>query len=157
MTTVRPSEPQPSEPQPFVVPSADTVVLGAPLPDPFTQTYWDALAKHRLLVRRCGSCGSAFHPPRPVCPVCWSASVEWEQVSGRGTIYTYSVIRENDLPMYRPAVPYVVAIVELDVGARFMTQIIDSPSTAVVIDAPVEVQFVERDGFTHPLFSTVAR
>jgi uncharacterized OB-fold protein len=141
---------------PFVVPDATTVVLGVPVPDLFTQTYWDALAEHRLLVRRCGSCGTAFHPPRPLCPVCWSASVVWELVSGRGTIYSYSVIRENDLALYREAVPYVVAIVELDVGARLMTQIIDSDSAAVAIDAPVQVRFVERHGFTHPLFATTA-
>ncbi len=51
--------------------------------------------------------------PRPFCPHCWSEDVEWEEASGAATLYTYSIVRRNDLPPFNERVPYVAAVVDL--------------------------------------------
>ncbi|GHD91557.1 DNA-binding protein [Streptomyces naganishii JCM 4654] len=95
-----------------------------PEPDAFTRAYWDATAKGRLLVRRCGACGLAHHPPREFCPYCWSEDVTWEPASGRAALYTWSVVHRNDLPPFSARTPYVAAVVELPEGPRMMTEVV---------------------------------
>jgi uncharacterized OB-fold protein len=138
--------------EPFTLPTTETVPWVPPIADTFSQAWWDACRQRRLLVRRCHGCAALHFPPRRACPVCWSEDVSWHEVSGRGTIYSYSVVRENDLPAFRDAVPYVVAVVQLDEGPRLMTTIIESPSDALAVDAPVEVSFVDRGAWTFPAF-----
>jgi len=74
-------------------------------------------------VKRCADCGDAHFYPRPFCPRCWSEEVEWEEASGRATLYTWSVVRSNDLPPFPERVPYVAAVVDLVEGPRMMTNI----------------------------------
>ncbi|MFJ4472910.1 Zn-ribbon domain-containing OB-fold protein [Streptomyces sp. NPDC089424] len=95
-----------------------------PEQDAFTRTYWEAAARGRLLVRRCGACGLAHHYPREFCPHCWSEDVSWERASGRATLYTWSVVHRNDLPPFDARVPYVAAVVDLAEGPRMMTEIV---------------------------------
>ena len=85
-----------------------------PTPDIETQPFWDAARDGRLLIKRCAACGRAHFYPRPFCPFCWSERVEWEEASGRATLYTWSVVHQNDLPPFGERVPYVAAIVDLD-------------------------------------------
>jgi uncharacterized OB-fold protein len=134
------------------VPSSAEVPWQPPIVDPFTAPWWAACAERRLLVRRCASCGRAHFYPRPACPHCWSADVDWVEAGGHGTLYSFSVVRENDLPAYRDAVPYVVALVDLDEGARMMTTLVDSDPAAVRVGAAVEVVFVSRGEWTFPAF-----
>jgi uncharacterized protein len=136
----------------IIIPDAATVPLGAPIPNPFTKTYWAASREGRLLVRRCHTCGNAHHPPRPACPICWSAEVVWEKAAGTGTLYSWSVIHENDLAPFSAGLPYVAAVVELAEGPRFMTTIIESDPSQLRVGAPVSVVFVDRDGVSIPAF-----
>ena len=87
-----------------------------PTPDLETQPYWDAARDRRLLIKRCNACDRAHFYPRPFCPHCWSDDVEWEQASGRATLYTYSIVHRNDLPPFNERVPYVAAVVDLEEG-----------------------------------------
>lgn len=96
-----------------------------PEADAFTRPYWDAAASGRLLIRRCRSCTKAHHYPREFCPHCWSEDVEWEEASGRASLYTWSVVHRNDLPPFGGRVPYVAAVVDLAEGPRMMTAIVD--------------------------------
>jgi uncharacterized OB-fold protein len=124
-----------------------------PTPDSSTQPWWDATRQGRLLIKRCRSCGRAHFYPRPLCPVCWSEDVEWEQASGRATLYTYSVVYVNDLPPFRERVPYVAALVDLDEGPRMMTNVVDCAADELHIGMPLQVTFrVETDEVTLPVF-----
>jgi uncharacterized OB-fold protein len=134
------------------LPTEHTVALVAPVPDELTQPWWDACRELRLLVRRCASCGRASFPPRPMCPHCWSDDVSWEETDGTGTLYSFAVVHENDLPAFRDSVPYVAAVVELTAGVRMMTTIVSTPFDALAVDAPVEVVFAERGERTFPVF-----
>jgi uncharacterized OB-fold protein len=112
-----------------------------PAPDPETQPFWDAARAGTLLIRRCRDCGRTHFYPRPFCPVCWSPHVEWLEASGRATLYTWSVVRRNDLPPFNERVPYVAAVVDLDEGPRMMTNVVDCDFDALEIGMPLEVLF----------------
>lgn len=124
-----------------------------PAPDPETQPFWDAARSGRLLLRRCLDCGRIHFYPRPFCPFCWSERVEWVEGSGRATLYTWSVVRRNDLPPFNERVPYVAAVVDLEEGPRMMTNIVDCDFEALEIGMPLEVLFQEiSKDVTIPVF-----
>ena len=124
-----------------------------PNPDHETREYWDAARERRLLIKRCRACGRTHFYPRPFCPHCWSDEVEWEQASGRATLYTWSVVRRNDLPPFGERVPYVAAVVDLDEGPRMMTNVVDCEFDALEVGMPLEVLFQEiSEDVTIPVF-----
>ncbi|GMU79231.1 MAG: hypothetical protein AMXMBFR46_20240 [Acidimicrobiia bacterium] len=112
-----------------------------PTPDPETAPFWDGANDHRLLIKRCRACGRAHFYPRPFCPHCWSAEVEWFEASGRATLYTWSIVHQNDLPPFHERVPYVAALVDLEEGPRMMTNVVDCPFDALEAGMELEVVF----------------
>lgn len=114
--------------------------IPAPLPSPETQAYWDAAAQGKLLYKKCQACGEPHFYPRANCPFCWSDKVEWQEASGRGTIYTYSVMRRG------APVPYAIAYVTLAEGPTMMTNIVDCDLDAVKIGQAVKLVFKPSDG-----------
>jgi uncharacterized OB-fold protein len=133
----------------------------APVVMPEIKEFWDATAEGRLILPRCTGCQTLIWFPRPFCPACGSLDVAWEQVSGRGTIYSYTVNRRGagDLAEYRdPRMgPYVLAYVELDEGPRVMTNIVDCDPDSVRIGQKVEVVFHDTgQGTALPRFKPVA-
>lgn len=94
-----------------------------------------------MLIKRCRTCGEAHFYPRPFCPRCWSEAVEWEQASGRATLYTFTVVHRNDLPPWGERVPYVAAIVELEEGPRMETNVVECDPGTLEIGMALEVVF----------------
>jgi uncharacterized protein len=92
-----------------------------PLPalDPVSRPFWSAAAQGRLLIQRCPDCGHRQHYPRALCTSC-GATPEWAEASGRGSVHTFTVIRQNGAKGFSDDVPYVVAILELEEGPRMM-------------------------------------
>jgi uncharacterized protein len=124
-----------------------------PAPDVETQPFWDGCKEGRFLVKHCNSCGEDHFYPRPFCPKCWSTDVEWKRATGAGRLYTYAVVRQNDLPPFAERVPYVAAIVELDEGPRVMTNIEGDDFDALEIGMPVHVAFKAiSEDVTIPVF-----
>jgi uncharacterized OB-fold protein len=106
-----------------------------------TKPFWDGLKEHKFLLRHCNACGRDHYYPRPFCPTCWSDDLSWKPASGRGRLYTYSIVHVNDLPPFNERVPYVAAIVELDEGPRVMTNVEGVPFDELRADMPVTVDF----------------
>ena len=105
--------------------SATEYAKPLPKPSPMSEPFWEAARRHELWLQRCADCGRFVFYPRPQCPNCWSAKLEWKQASGRGKIYSYTVVRR---PTHRAFTePYVLAIVELEEGARMTTNIEAAP------------------------------
>jgi len=128
-----------------------------PSPDLETQPFWDATREGKLLIRRCRSCEVFHFYPRPFCPKCWSEDVEWVEASGRATLYTWSVVHQNDLPPWPERVPYVAAVVDLAEGPRMQTNIIDCPFDELADGLALEVVFrAASDEFTIPVFRPAA-
>jgi uncharacterized OB-fold protein len=109
---------------------------------PDNEEHFAALAEERLLLPRCRSCGEVFWYPRHFCPFCGALGVEWIEASGRGTVYSFTVVRRGGLGPYAEAMPYVVAYVELEEGPRVMTNLLDED---VEIGDPVEAVFERSD------------
>jgi uncharacterized OB-fold protein len=110
----------------------------------------------RLLINRCADCGTWHHPPRPLCPACWSTSLVPTEVSGRGTVHL--LVRLHQGPpvpdVDYAAGPYPVAAVDLEEqpGLRFTSTVVECPPDELRIGLPVELTWRERDGVPFPVF-----
>lgn len=114
----------------------------APVPTEATQPFWDATAQGILLVQRCGACRRVQSIPRPFCRHCGVESPQWERSTGLGRIYTFTVNHRAANAHMADKLPYVVAVVELDEGARLMANIVDAPHDSVRIGDRVRVRFL---------------
>ena len=103
-----------------------------------------------LELQYCPVCEKYIFYPRELCPYCLDVRPEWKEVSGRGRIYSYTVVRKSALREFEKKVPYIYAIVELDEGVRIPTTIINCPIETIAIDMPVEL--AGRKGAA-PIFS----
>ena len=117
---------------------------GLPTPEPVpsleTEPYWDGAAEGRLVLPRCDACGNVIWYPRRFCPVCHTSSVTWFDASGRGTVYSYTVVRNGRGP-WREMSPYVIAYVELEEGPRVLTNVVGADPDTVTVGMPVRVVF----------------
>ncbi len=124
-----------------------------PTPDADTQPFWDGCKEGRFLLRHCNACGVEHYYPRPFCPSCWSDDVSWREASGDATLYTFSIVRQNDLPPFPERVPYVAAVVELAEGPRVMTNIEGVEFDDIEIGMKLRVDFKAiSDDVTIPVF-----
>jgi uncharacterized OB-fold protein len=113
--------------------------IPAPEANPETRPFWAAAAEGRLLIGKCASCGKPHYYPRAICPLCGSDATGMVQASGRGVIYSYSVMR-------RVPVPYALAYVTLDDGVTMMTNIVDCDLDAIRIGQRVRLVFKLSEG-----------
>lgn len=111
--------------------------------------YWEAASQGKLDVGKCQACGTAYFYPRPLCPLCGSASTELKAASGRGRIYSFSIVRNSKRPT-------AAAIVELEEGPRVPTALLDCDVFELKIGDPVEVFFQKTDGPAALAFTTEA-
>ena len=117
----------------------------APTTTPDTRFFWDGLKDGKLLIQRCGGCGTLRHPPRPMCPRC--NSLEWSAIEsrGRGTVYSFVMPRHPPWPWFEGQT-YIVALIELEEGTRVLSNLRDVDPAAVTIGMPVEAFFERFDG-----------
>jgi uncharacterized OB-fold protein len=110
-----------------------------PLADATTLPFWEAAAEHRLVVQRCAACQHTRLPPAPICPECRSADAEWQEISGRGEVYTFTHV-------HRPIaagqdLPFVIAVITLEGagGVRIISNLVGSSPEEIEIGTPVEL------------------
>lgn len=120
-----------------------TTMYEKPLPitDPESAPYWSALKERRLILKRCRDCGRHHFYPRALCPHCHSDALVWSDARGTGTIYSYTVARRPAGPAFKADAPYVIAVVDLDEGARMMTNIVTDDVDSIRIGQRVCVAF----------------
>jgi uncharacterized protein len=122
------ADPRPPKPRP------------APVPDPDSAPYWAAALEGRLVLQRCLECGHHQLYGRDRCLLC-RGPVRWEEASGRGRVYSFTVIRQNYQRPFSTMLPYVVALVDLAEGPRVMTNIVGCEPEEVAIDLAVRARF----------------
>lgn len=107
---------------------------------PTTAAFWQATSEGRFVLQRCESCDVVVWFPRKHCPECWTESLVSFDASGRGTVYSYTIIRKvaNE---YKQATPFVVAYVELAEGPRVMTNIVGCSVDDVKVGMDVTMEF----------------
>jgi len=127
------------------------------MPQPMASTealpWWEAAAKHKLVVQRCGDCAHMQLPPAPICSECRSSEYDFPELSGRGEVYTFTTI-------HRPIaldqeVPFVVAVITLEGtnGVRMISNVVDTPLDEIAIGMPVELVWEDMsEDLTIPRF-----
>ena len=117
-----------------------------PVYDWESRAYWEGAGRGELVLQRCRACHVVQHRPRGVCASCLSGDIEHFVASGLGRIYTFSIVRQNQMPEFAQAVPYVVAYVALDEGPQLLTNIVGCDPASVSIGMRVRVDFVPTPG-----------
>ncbi len=126
-----------------------------PLIDDLTRPFWDAATEHRLVIQRCQDCRHFNHPPRPVCDACHSETLTFEPVSGRGTIYSFSVMYQPNVAGFEDELPYLNILIELEEQPQlFLVSYLPAVQREQVrVDGEVEVYFEDVDAeLTLPKF-----
>ena len=106
---------------------------------PLTRPFWDATAQGRLLLPRCNACGQHFFTPEVACTHCFATDWQWVQASGRGTLYSYSIVHKAPAPGF--PVPMVLAVIELEEGPFIFSNLVRCEHDDIRIGMQVQVQF----------------
>lgn len=135
-------------------------MAGRPLPrfpEPDTQPFWEATKEHRLTYQKCDDCGTVVFYPRRHCTACGSNNLTWNDSRGEGTVYSFSVVRQNRHPSFKDLGAYAVAYVDLDEGFRILSNVVGvaNPVTDVKIGQRVKVQWEDQESgqVSLPLFT----
>jgi len=103
--------------------------------------FWEGCKRGVLLLQYCETCQHYQFYPRLYCMECGATTLHWEQASGRGVIYSYTIISQNKSPEFSNDPPYNVAIIQLEEGPRMMSNIVDAAPADLRVDVPVTVVF----------------
>ena len=117
--------------------------LPLPTPTVLTREFWMSAKKRKLVFQYCSKCKMLQSYPKPWCSECGSEELSWKEVSGEGTVYSYTIPRQviDNSPAFEKNLPFVVAIVQLEEGPRLYSNIIGLPPEDVRIGMKVGVIF----------------
>ncbi len=129
-----------------------------PVPTECSRPFWEGTKCHELLVQECGDCHELIMYPKKYCPKCLSANLSWIKASGKGKIYSFTVVYNNPPSLFVDGLPFVVAIIRLEEGVQMMSNIVDYEVEDLRCDMDVEVCFddVTRE-ITLPKFKPVVK
>lgn len=119
-----------------------------PDPTPTSQPFWDALAEKRVELQHCRSCGAWVYYPRARCSHCLSDDLAWEEITGEGTLYTFTVARQPTTPAFADAENLLIAVVELDEGPRVTASLENITIDDVVVGMRLKPFFTPTEGVT---------
>ena len=106
-----------------------------------TRGYWEGTLAEELRIQTCNACKNRQMPWGPCCTRCLSQDLGYMKASGRGTVYSFTVVRQAIHPAFSQQVPYVIAYIELDEGPIMTSNVTDVPVEEVHIGMPVELWF----------------
>jgi len=138
--------------------SAAAVGAAKPVPvvQPWARPFWDAAREQRLVLQHCSDCERPIHYPRIACPYCGGQHLGWKQASGRGTLYSFTVVQSNAPSAFLADMPYVVAVIQLAEGVRMLSNVVDCDPSQLRCELPVEVVFERLDAeFVLPKFRPI--
>ncbi|GJF01302.1 MULTISPECIES: Zn-ribbon domain-containing OB-fold protein [Pseudonocardia] len=117
-----------------------------------TDAFWAAAGRRELVRPVCRDCGRSFFTPQIACPGCLSENWAYEPSTGRGRVYSATVVHKPPSPGF--VVPFRLGIVDLDEGWSMLAELVGGPDGRLpAIDAPVRVTWTERDGRVLPAFT----
>ena len=122
-------------------------------PEPNTEPFWAGCKARELRYQTCRSCDGVVFTPRLHCPACLSGDLEWKVSKGEGTVYTFSVVRQNRVPAFIELGAYSIAYVDLDEGFRMLSTVVgvDDPTKDIRIGQRVRVAFEDQAEGEYPI------
>ncbi len=121
-----------------------------PARDRDTAPFWEAQDNHILQFQKCSQCAHIRYVVGPLCPECRSFDFGWIASSGRGTIYSFTVVRHQTHPAFEP--PYTVLLVEMEEGPRVIAQLRAPEDADVGIGTRVHVEWEDHEQQSLPVF-----
>jgi uncharacterized protein len=119
-----------------------------------TARFWAAAREGTLVRPVCSACGTNFFSPQIACPRCLSLRWTYEPSSGRGTVYSATVVHRAPYPGV--TAPYQLAIIDLDEGWSMLATVDGDPLAPVAIGTQVRVGWRQgADGRVVPVFTPV--
>jgi uncharacterized OB-fold protein len=120
------------------------------------EPFWTHLAKGRLHLNGCEDCGGTHHPPSPICPTCRSFNTGWKPASGFGVLKSFTEVRHAVHGLLASQVPYIVTLVELDEGVRFVSGVPEGVKVSLRVGMRMQCTVVRFDDrFALPYFLPV--
>ena len=128
-----------------------------PVPDEISAPFFNGAREGKLILQHCSGCDRWSFPVRERCPHCFAARLEWRQASGRGTLYTFTVMHQVMNPGFASAVPYNVAQVDLEEGVRMVSNVVGIRNDALRVGMKLEAVFEDvGESVSLPKFRPVA-
>ena len=115
-----------------------------PEPIPVTQPFWDGLREHKVKIQYSPSADRYIFYPRVLTPGTLADDLEWREVSGSGTLYTFTVADRPTAPPWADALPQLLAIVELDQGPRLSSEMVGVDPAALRVGMRVKPVFEDH-------------
>jgi uncharacterized OB-fold protein len=115
-----------------------------PLADEISEPFWESARQGRLMIQRCMDCRRYYYPPTEFCWDCLAGHLTYEQVSGKGRVYSYTeTVSGARHPYFVAHTPYLVGAVELDEQEELVlhTNFPSAELESLTVGAPVEVEF----------------
>jgi uncharacterized protein len=110
----------------------------------YHRPFWDSIGAHAARLQRCDQCGKFRFIPSEICSQCGSEDATWTEISGHGTVYTFTVVHRAPTPAYQVDTPYVIAHVEMDEGPRMISNLIDVDPAQVEIGQSVHLVYEDQ-------------
>jgi uncharacterized protein len=128
-----------------------------PIRTPFSDFFWEGARVNRLMIQRCAACGSYQHPPGPICTHCSSRSIVPTEVSGRGAIHSFTVVRHVFHEGFSKHVPYMLGRIELEEQKNLflIANIVDAVPGDIDSGTKVKVVFERRGDDVLPQFTPI--
>ena len=117
------------------------------VPDELDAPFWEGCKQRVFLVHRCMTCGRAYWPAS-TCIDHGSSAMEWQPATGRAEVFTYTVVHHAYDRALADKLPYAVAVVKLDEGPFFHTDIVGCDPGAVHVGMRVRVTYDAIDDET---------
>lgn len=117
----------------------DAHIKPLPIPDADSTTYWRGLQEGKLLLQHCLACQHVQFYQQAICRECGSSQLEHRPASGRGKVYSYSIVHRAPGPAFKQDTPYAVLLVELEEGPRMISSFIGNDPSTVTFDMRVEL------------------
>jgi uncharacterized protein len=114
-----------------------------PEPTPVTQPFWDALRRHTVVIQYSPSSDQYVFYPRVLAPGTLADDLEWREISGMGTLYTFTIADRPTAPPWADSLPQLLAVVEWDEGPRLSTEMVNVDPADLFVGMRVKPVFCD--------------
>ena len=117
-----------------------------PQPTPITEPFWQGLRERRVHIQYSPSSDQWVFYPRSHAPLTLADDLEWREIAGTGTLYTYTIARRPTSPDFAGEEPQIIAVVELDEGPRLTTTLVNVAEDAIKVGMRLRPVFDDVEG-----------